>query len=95
MEIKLNVRHALAELEITEGSAKITEDIASYSRKDGGYFIPESLIETFLTIGFEMSRYNKRSDVDTMKKLFDAFLNDSERKEFIELITNPEGYAKE
>lgn len=86
MEIKLNTRYTLAEMVIESGNTKIREDVSEMS-KGGGYIIPDKNIENLITIAFEMSRFNRVSDVSFLKKLYDNFLSDSERDEFMELIS--------
>lgn len=86
MEIKLNTRYTLAEMVIESGNTKIREDVSEMS-KGGGYIIPDKNIENLITIAFEMSLFNGVSDVSFVKKLYDNFLSDSERDEFMELIS--------
>lgn len=87
MNIKLNTRPLVAEIVIESGNTKIVEDLATASR-GSSCCIPDSEIENFLTIANEMSRYNNYSDVQFAKLVVDSFLNDSERKQLIELLSN-------
>jgi len=48
--------------------------------------VDESVIENLFTVAFEMSRHNERPDIDTIRMLFDNFLNKQEQSEFIDLI---------
>lgn len=50
--------------------------------------IEDAQIEKFVTIAREMNLYNDKSDLEFVKMVHDAFLNDSERKDFlIELVS--------
>lgn len=92
MEIKLKTRSLVAELIIETGSAKIEEDVAGF--KNGEPHISNDFIENLIDIAREMNRFNKKSDVDFVKMIYDAFLNDSERAQFLSDVTDkllPEG----
>jgi hypothetical protein len=85
MEIELKTRSLSAELIVTSGNAKISEDIADI--KKGRGHIPLDLIEHFVTIAREMHNYNKSgSDIEFVKIVYDAFLLDGERQSFYKLI---------
>lgn len=87
MELNLRTYSTLAELTIKSGSVKLTEDMAIFDRNVRDWRIPESDIEQFITVANDMSRFNHVSDVDFCKKICDAFLNDTEMKELVELLT--------
>lgn len=82
MEVTFNPRYSTADLIIESGNTKITEDVA-YNNK-----VDDSLIEQLITVANEMSRYNNVSDVDFVVSIFEAFLNDSEREEFLERVSS-------
>jgi hypothetical protein len=84
MEIELRTRSLMAELTVKSGNAKIEEDVAQV-RKGIGY-IPDELIEKFITIARDMNQFNDKSDVAFVKMVYDAFLNDAERAEFLEAV---------
>ena len=84
MEIDLRTRTLIGELTVRSGNASITEDIVCM--KNGDPYIPEDIIERFITVANEMSRFNDVSDVDFVLKIAEAFLNDSERRELIEKL---------
>jgi len=85
MEIELKTRSLSAELIVTSGNAKISEDIANI--KNGCGYIPLDLIDHFVTIAREMHNYNKfGSDIEFVKIVYDAFLSDGDRQSFYELI---------
>ena len=82
MEIILKTNSIIAEVIIRTGSTKIIEDVANSSGK-----IPDSEIENFITIAREMNVYNKKSDVDFVKMIYDNFLNEGEQDELRNLIS--------
>ena len=45
------------------------------------------LIEKFITIARDMNQFNDKSDVAFVKMAYEAFLNDAERAEFLEAVT--------
>jgi len=82
MEIKLRTKsNIIAELEIKSGNTVITEDLADSNGK-----INLSEIERLVTIAREMNTFNKKSDIDFVKMIYDAFLNDAEQAEFCDLV---------
>jgi hypothetical protein len=85
MYIKTRVKEgSFVELQIESGNTRITEDLATL--KSGKWVVPENEIEQFVTIANECSRFNGTSDVDFVKKIFDAFLSDHEKSEFLESV---------
>ena len=85
MDIKTRVKHdSFVELHIESGNTKLTEDLATL--KSGKWVVPENEIEQFVTIANECSRFNGTSDVDFVKKIFDSFLSDYEKSEFLEAV---------
>ena len=87
MEITAREYCSLFEVTVESGNAKITEDISQIQTTRQGGFVPEDEIEQFIAVAYEANRFNGASDVDFVYKIFDAFLNDSEREQFIEIIT--------
>ena len=84
MEIELRTRGLIAELTIKSGNAKIEEDLAVVSK--GKAYIPDDNIEKFITIARDMNWFNGKSDIDFVKMVYEAFLNDSEREAFLDMI---------
>lgn len=87
MEIELKTKGLIAELLVKSGNAKITEDIAIIEKGVGR--IEDAQIEKFVTIAREMNLYNNKSDLEFVKMVHDAFLNDVERKEFLINLASP------
>jgi hypothetical protein len=85
MEIELKTRSLIAELAIKSGNAKIEEDIAIV--KNGSGYIPDEDIETFITIARDMNCFNGKSDIEFVKMVYEAFLNDSEREHFLNIVS--------
>ena len=67
-------------LEVISDNTRIKEDIVYKGEID------ENIIENLITTLFEMTRFNKKSDVQTVFDIFDAFLNKEEREEFKQMI---------
>lgn len=82
MNLKLRTKGTIAELIIETGNSKIVEDLVSYN-KEKGWHINDETIEQFITLANDSSRFNSVSDVDFVKKIFDAFLSDGEKEEFL------------
>ena len=85
MELELRTRSLIAELTIKSGNAKIEEDLAVLNK--GVAKIPQSDIEKFITIAREMNLFNGKTDVEFVKMVYDAFLSDYERSQFIEVVS--------
>lgn len=85
MEIKVKQLGIICEIVVKSETAEIKEDVAD-SAGHQKFEVDQKVIENFFSVGFELCQFNKKSDVETLKMLFDAFLNDSERVEFLELI---------
>lgn len=79
-----NIRDQVAELRIDVGNAKLTETISEYI--GGKEEVPEEIIKQILSVAFECTRFNKTSDVDTVMKIVEAFLNDAEQAELLERL---------
>jgi hypothetical protein len=86
MEIEFVQYSSIAEVHIKSGSATINEDVSKYI--GGTWIVPSATVERFITIANEMSRFNREDDVDFVKKIYDTFLNDSERERFLDLCIN-------
>ena len=85
MQIELRTCGLLAELSFKSGNLKFEEDVAEVKKGIG--YIPIELIEKFITIARDMNQFNDKSDVHFVKMIYDAFLNDTEREEFLQLIS--------
>ena len=86
MDFKLRTKETIAELTIETGNARFVEDLASYNWKKKGWFVEDATIEQFITIANDLSRFNIVSDVDFVKKIFDSFLYEGEKEEFLERL---------
>ena len=76
--------NVLMEVIVESDNVNVKEDVARY--KDGKAFVEESLIDEFFNVGFDLSNFNNRSDVDTMYNLTQQFLSDGEQEELKELL---------
>lgn len=88
MEIKLRTRSYIAEIVVESGNAKITEDLARMNSSTGNAFIPDDEIYDFITVAREMHLFNKGRDIDFVKMVYEAFLTDRERAEFLDTVGN-------
>ena len=84
MEIELKTRSLIAELIIKSGNTKIEEDLTIFSK--GKSYIPDDDIEKFITVARDMNQFNGKSDIDFVRMVYEAFLNDSEREAFLDMI---------
>lgn len=67
----------------TEKGVKLLIDIDGFllhENVDDNGKIEESVIEHLITTAFDFSRFNNRSDVETVKLIMDSFLNNFERE---------------
>lgn len=81
MEIELRTGTLIAEVIITSANTKIKEDLAVVKNNKG--IIPTEEIEKLLTVAREMNLFNGKSDVDFVTTVFDAFLSDHEKEQFL------------
>ena len=87
MDIKLRVRSdSFAELRIETHSVTITDDLTVYENNKWG--VPDATIESFINIARDCNTFNGSTDVEFVKKIYEAFLNDYEREQFLEAIKN-------
>lgn len=69
---------------VVNGSTTISETVSGYY--NGSISVPESDIEMLITAANDLSRFNGVTDVDFLKKIYDAYLSDNEKIEFLNLI---------
>lgn len=86
MDFKLRTKSKLAVLTIKTGNAEFVEDLASYNREKERWFVDEDIIEKFISLANDLNRFNGTSDVEFVKNIYEAFLSDNERKEFLEKV---------
>lgn len=85
MELSTRVKHEqFIELTISHDGTSITIDLSDFKSKK--WLVPNDLIEKFVGVANDCSRFNGISDLDFVYTIFNAFLNDSEREEFIQRI---------
>jgi len=88
MEIKIHQKDTFFEVIIETGNAQFKEDVAEYDTRRG-WFIDEKTIRQCIALANEMSRFNSESDIDFVKNIADAFLNDSEKNQLIAYLDRP------
>ena len=82
MDIKLRVKtDSFAELRIETHNVTITEDLTVHENKK--WLVPDDTIESFINIARDCNSFNGSNDVAFVKKIYEAFLNDYERGEFL------------
>ena len=85
MDIKLRVKtDSFAELRIETHNVTITEDLTVHENKK--WLVPDDTIESFINIARDCNSFNGSNDVEFVKKIYEAFLNDYEREQFLEAI---------
>lgn len=87
MKIETRQNDVFFELTVISGDIKITEDIEVRNGFKPGYIVPDESIENFISIANDMSRFNGTPDIEFVKTIIGAFLNDSERAELIDYLT--------
>lgn len=88
MKINLEIRRKIhADIIVEDGNTSLVIDVVDLS-PTGNRYISGDIIESLITAANDASRFNGDSDVSFVKKIFDAFLSDTEKMEFIELITH-------
>ena len=88
MEISVRTKpDSFVELRIDTHNVTITEDLTVTSIYKNRFFVvPDATIEQFITVARDCNLFNDKSDVDFVKKIYEAFLNDYEREQFLEAI---------
>lgn len=86
MNLEVRTYSNLIEITLESDNTKITEDIALYDSQSKEYKADENIGEEMLAAYFDIKRFNKSTDVDTMKEIFEAFLNTHEQEQFLEEI---------
>ena len=87
LSTRVNSGYNICELTIKSENTTINEDLSTY-KADGKYYVPQKIIEEFFNAGFDLNRFNDKSDVDTIKMIFDNFLSDNDKAQFIEIINS-------
>jgi hypothetical protein len=88
MEISVRTKpDSFVELRIDTHNVTITEDLTVTSiYENKKVVVPDATIEQFITVANDCSRFNGISDLDFVKNIYEAFLNDYEREQFLEAI---------
>lgn len=86
MDIEIRTYSTLCEMTIESENTKIVEDLTFRNRETKQYEADSNIAEQLITAAFDISRFNKKSDVDMVKEIFENFLNKHEQDEFLEGI---------
>ena len=80
MKVTTNTRRYTADVIIKSDNTRIEESVSVGIET-------EEMIDNLITVSNELSRFNNISDVDFVKRIYDNFLNDGEKEQFLELIS--------
>jgi hypothetical protein len=86
MKIEIRTYSSLCEMTVESDNAKIVENLTFLNRETNNYEADSNIAEELLTAAFDISRFNKKSDIEMVKEIFEAFLNTHEQQQFLEDI---------
>jgi dimeric dUTPase (all-alpha-NTP-PPase superfamily) len=78
MDIEIRTYSTLCEITVESDNTKITESLTFLNRETKQYEADSNIAEQLITAAFDISRFNKKSDVDMVKEIFENFLNKHE-----------------
>ena len=76
----------LCEITVESENTKITESLTFFNGETKQSEADSNIAEQLITAAFDINRFNKKSDVDIVKEIFENFLNKHEQDEFLEDI---------
>ena len=76
----------LCEITVESDNTKITESLTFFNGETKQSEADSNIAEQLITAAFDINRFNKKSDVDIVKEIFENFLNKHEQDEFLEDI---------
>ena len=88
MDIEIKTYSTLCEITVESDNTKITESLTFLNRETKQYEADSNIAEQLITAAFDISRFNKKSDIEMVKEIFENFLNTHEQQEFLENINN-------
>ena len=88
MDIEIKTYSTLCEITVESDNTKITESLTFLNRETKQYEADSDIAEQLITAAFDISRFNKKSDIEMVKEIFENFLNTHEQQEFLENINN-------
>ena len=91
MKLSLRTIGNIAKLTIQDGTCTLQTDIAE-PYENRRWAIDENLIQQFITVANDMSRFNNVKDLDFVKGIIGAFLNDSELELLKEYLNDPKPF---
>ena len=86
MFIEIRTYSTLCEMTVESDNTKITESLTFFNRETKQSEADSNIAEQLITAAFDINRFNKKSDVDIVKEIFENFLNKHEQDEFLEDI---------
>ena len=86
MNIEIRTYSTLCEMTVESDNTKITESLTFFNRETKQSEADSNIAEQLITAAFDINRFNKKSDVDIVKEIFENFLNKHEQDEFLEDI---------
>tara|TARA_B110000114_G_scaffold180134_1_gene215477 strand:- start:58 stop:324 length:267 start_codon:yes stop_codon:yes gene_type:complete len=88
MDIEIKTYSTLCEITVESDNTKITESLTFLNRETKQYEADSNIAEQLITAAFDISRFNRKRDIEMVKEIFENFLNTHEQQEFLENINN-------
>lgn len=85
MNIELKLNDATGYLIFKDEQVEIRMELVFYDAQKK-WHIPDSTISQFLKMAHQCSRFNKVTDVEFVKKIYDLYLEDREQTQFVETL---------
>jgi dimeric dUTPase (all-alpha-NTP-PPase superfamily) len=86
MKVEIRTYPSLCEITVESDNTKIVESLTFLNRETNNYEADSDIAEELLTAAFDISRFNKKPDIEMVKEIFEAFLNIHEQQQFLEDI---------
>ena len=83
MNIGIRTYDTLCEITIETDNTKIVEGLSYFDRTKETSVADENIAEDLITAYFDINRFNKKTDIDSVKEIFAAFLNNTEQAQFL------------
>lgn len=87
MEIKTEIGRDYFLVEVSTDLHRLKNDITELS-KERNFVVPQEFINDLLDTASSASLFNKKTSVEFVKYVYDNYLSDSKKQEFIKQITN-------
>lgn len=84
--MELNVRtydDKICEISVKSDHRVFTHDISFFNSETSKFEADAGIIDNLITTAFDISRFNKKSDIEMVKEIFEAFLSSGEQEQFL------------